>query len=298
MIQNNKKLTNMSNFSKIIAGTMTWGLWGKKLSTAQMVKLIHECVFQQITSFDHADIYGDYTTETEFGKAFNECGLKRESIQLISKCGIQLISNNRPNQVKHYNYSKEYIIKSAEQSLTNLKIDYLDLFLLHRPSPLMKPQEVLEAILQLKDEGKIRDFGVSNFSVSQMQLLEPYKDIVSNQVECSITQPNALFNGVLDYAMLKHQTPMVWSPLGSYFKQKNEQNFRISKQLDILCKKYQATEDQLFLAWLLKHPSGIHPVVGTANINRLKNAIKSTQINLELEDWFLLLEASQGKETP
>lgn len=288
----------MSNFSKIIAGTMTWGLWGKKLSTTHMTRLINDCLAQGITTFDHADIYGDYTTESEFGKAFKESYVMRESIQLISKCGIQLISNHRPNKVKHYNYSKDYIIQSAEQSIRNLKTDYLDVFLLHRPSPLMHVNDVLEAILHLKHKGTIKAFGVSNFSVSQMQLLEPHLDISTNQIECSLTQPSALFNGVLDYAMLKQQTAMVWSPLGSYFKQKNEQNDRISKQIEGLCKKYQATADQLLLAWLLKHPANIHPVVGTANPERLKKASESIQIILDLEDWFLLLEASQGKETP
>lgn len=288
----------MSNFSKIISGTMTWGLWGKKLSTSQMSVLINNCVSSGITTFDHADIYGDYTTEAEFGKAFKESGLHRDNIQLISKCGIQLISNHRPNKVKHYNYSKDYIIQSAEQSLDNLKTDYLNLFLLHRPSPLMHIDHVLEAILHLKQQGTIRAFGVSNFSVSQMQVLEPHLNICTNQIECSLTQPSALFNGVLDYAVLKQQTAMVWSPLGSYFKQKNEQTDRISEQLEGLCKKYHATEDQLLFAWLLKHPSGMHPVVGTANPERLKKATESAQINLELEDWFLLLEASQGKETP
>ncbi len=277
---------------------MTWGLWGKKLSTAQMSALINKCISNEITTFDHADIYGDYTTEAEFGKAFKKGGLHRDSIQLISKCGIQLISNHRPNKVKHYNYSKDYIVRSAEQSIRNLKTDYLDVFLLHRPSPLMHVDDVLEAVAHLKQKGIIKAFGVSNFSVSQMQVLAPHLEITTNQVECSLTQPTVLFNGVLDYAMLKQQTAMVWSPLGSYFKQKNEQNDRISKQLEGLCKKYQATEDQLLYAWLLKHPSGMHPVVGTSNPERLKKASESTNINLELEDWFLLLEASQGKETP
>ena len=125
-------------FSKIIAGTMTWGIWGKNLDKNQMIELMNHCLETGITTFDHADIYGGYTTEAAFGNAFGESRIDRKKIQLISKCGIQLVSENRSVKIKHYDYSKSHIIRSAEQSLKNLKTDYLDLLLLHRPSPLMQ----------------------------------------------------------------------------------------------------------------------------------------------------------------
>lgn len=277
---------------------MTWGLLGKEMSSKEMAALINHCIANGITTFDHADIYGDYTMEKDFGLAFKESGLKRESIQLISKCGIQKLSKNRVNKVKHYNYSKEYIISSAEQSLLNLNTDYLDLLLLHRPSPLLNVAEVVEAITHLKQQGKIKSFGVSNFSVSQMQLLEQHLDVETNQVECSLTNPEVMFNGTFDYAISQQQTAMAWSPLGIYFKQKNSQTDRIAEQLKSMCLKYKATEDQLLLAWLLKHPAAIHPVIGTTIPERIKNAIESMQIDLDLEDWFLLLEASKGHAVP
>lgn len=286
------------NYSRIIAGTMTWGWWGKKMTTKQMASHIDHCFSKGITTFDHADIYGDYTTEKEFGLALKESGTNRDSIQLISKCGIQLLSNHRSNKVKHYNYSKDYIINSAIQSLKHLNTDYLDLLLLHRPSPLLNVDDVLEAINYLKQEGVIKDFGVSNFSVSQMQLLEPHLNIISNQVECSLTNHEMMFNGVMDYAINKRQTAMAWSPLGTYFKQKNSQIDRITEQLKLLCSKYNASEDQLLLAWLLKHPATIHPVIGSTNPERINQAIESININLELEDWFILLEASAGHPVP
>src|SRR6187402_2566489 len=118
-------------FSKIIAGTMTWGVWGKNFSTPQINELINLCLESGISTFDHADIYGSYTTEEAFGKAFGESQINRNDIQLISKCGIQMLSEKRNNNIKHYEYSKEYIIASAEQSLINLQTDYLDLLLLH-----------------------------------------------------------------------------------------------------------------------------------------------------------------------
>lgn len=277
---------------------MTWGLWGKQLSTNQIIDLMQHCMDHKITTFDHADIYGGYTTEADFGRAFAESGIKRETIQLISKCGIQHLSDNRNNKVKHYNYSKDYIIWSAEQSLKHLKTDYLDLFLLHRPSPLMAPSEIVEAISSLKKEGKIKEFGVSNFMPSQVDLIAKSTTISVNQIEFSLTQHLAMYDGTLDQIMLKNITPMSWSPLGIVFKEDTEQTRRIHKQLGELMHKYNATEDQLVLAWILKHPAKVHPVIGTTTKQRIVDAAKATQIDLELEDWFLMLMASQGHKVP
>lgn len=286
------------NFSKIIAGAMTWGSWGKQFSKTEIIKLTNHCVDNQITTFDHADIYGGYTTETDFGNAFAESGIKRETIQLISKCGIQYISENRNNKVKHYNYSKDYIIWSAEESLKNLKTDYLDLFLLHRPSPLMQPDDIAEAVSILKQQGKIKAFGVSNFTNSQVDLISKSTDVSVNQIEFSLTQHNAMHDGTLDCMMLNNIIPMAWSPLGYVFKDDSEQTRRIHKQLGELMGKYNATEDQLLLAWIMMHPANIHPVVGTTDYKRITNATKAIQIKLELEDWFLILVACQGHKVP
>ncbi|WP_317167423.1 aldo/keto reductase [Winogradskyella vidalii] len=285
-------------YSRLIAGTMTWGSWGKQLSKKEMAALMNFCVSNQITTFDHADIYGAYTTEADFGNAFADSGLKREAIQLISKCGIQDISDNRNNSVKHYNYSKDYIIWSAEESLQHLKTDYLDLLLLHRPSPLMVAEEIAEAITILKKEGKIRDFGVSNFTPSQMDMIGLRMDIDVNQIEFSLTEHSAMHDGTLDYLKTCGIKPMAWSPLGSIFKDDNEQNIRIHKQLSELKDKYNATEDQLLLAWIMKHPANIHPVVGTTTEERLKLSVEAAKIELELEDWFLILVAAQGHKVP
>ncbi|QRM88589.1 aldo/keto reductase [Lacinutrix sp. WUR7] len=287
-----------NKFSRIIAGAMTWGDWGKQLSKKEMITLMHHCVNQGITSFDHADIYGSYTTEAAFGNAFAESGIAREKIQLISKCGIQYVSENRKNEVKHYNFSKNYIIWSAEESLKKLKTEYLDLFLLHRPSPLMQPDEIAEAVSILKAQGKIKDFGVSNFTTSQVDLISKYTEVSVNQIAFSLTQNQAMHDGVLDQMMLNNLTSMAWSPLGSVFKEDTEQTRRIHKQLGELLEKYNATEDQLLLAWILKHPANIHPVIGTTNAKRIENAVKAITIKLELEDWFKILVACQGHKVP
>lgn len=277
---------------------MTWGTWGKQLSKKEMIDLMQHCISKNISTFDHADIYGSYSTESDFGEAFADSSIQREDIQLISKCGIQLVDENRGNKVKHYQYNRDYIIWSAEESLKHLKTEYLDLFLIHRPSPLMIAEEIAEAITILKKAGKIKEFGVSNFTPSQMDMIGLRMDIDVNQIEFSLTQHNAMHNGTLDYMSTAGIKPMAWSPLGSVFRDDNEQTRRIHKQLGRLIDKYNATEDQLLLAWVLQHPSGIHPVVGTTNKERLSLAIEATKIKLEIQDWFLILEAGQGHEVP
>lgn len=277
---------------------MSWGDWGAKFSTKEQTEMINFCLENGNTIFDHADIYGNYTTEVGFGKAFKESGVSREKIHLISKCGIQLINKDRKSTIKHYNYSKEYIIKSAEQSLRNLKTDFLDTFLLHRPSALMQPNEIAEAVLELKTAGKIKQFGVSNFTPSQLDLLATEIEIATNQIEVSLTQNTAMFNGTLDKMMQKNIKPMCWSPLGTVFKLENEQTKRIHKVLENLVDKYTTTKDVLLLAFILKHPAKISPVIGTTNRARILNANKALDINLEVQDWFALLEASRGEETP
>lgn len=291
-------MQNKESYSKIIAGTMTWGTWGKNYTCQEMSELMHYCMEIGITTFDHADIYGGYSTEAAFGNAFSESKIHREEIQLITKCGIQMADNSRSTIVKHYNYSKEYIVWSAEQSLKNLKTDYLDFFLLHRPSPLMHPDPIAEAISKLLEEGKIRSFGVSNFNPCQIALLETAIPVSGNQVEFSLTANEVMYDGSLEYCLAGKRMAMSWSPLGTYFRNKNAQTKRIKRAIKPMLSKYNATDDQLLLAWILKHPAGVYPVVGTASKKRLKASIEATQIELELEDWFILLEASKGQEVP
>ncbi len=286
------------NFSKVIQGCMGWGAWGKKLTRKEMIHLIHSTLETGITTFDHADIYGDYTTEAEFGAAFAESGIARKDIQLISKCGIQYVGNTRDNAIKHYQYDADYIIWSAEKSISDLNCEYLDLLLLHRPSPLMEPEEVTKAISHLKEKGLIKDFGVSNFTVSQMELIGSQEAIGANQIEFSLTAFDTMFDGTLDYMQLHKITPMCWSPLGAIFREDTEQTQRIHTTMDELCAKYDVQKDQLALAWIMKHPAGIHPVIGTANPERIASAHKATEIPLSEVDWFKLLVASQGHKVP
>jgi len=288
----------MKNKSEIIIGCMRWGAWGAKLSTKEQAELITFCVENGNNTFDHADIYGDYTTESDFGKAFTESNIPREKIKIISKCGIQNVGKTRNNKVKHYNYSKEYIIWSAEKSLRNLETDYLDTFLLHRPSPLMQANEIAEAITFLKESGKVKNFGVSNFTLSQLDLVSQEIEITTNQIEVSLSQNKAMFDGTIDYMTKKNIQTMSWSPLGSVFKLENEQTARIKKLINELSNKYKLSEEAILLAWVLKHPASISPVIGTTNKKRIKNANEALEVDLDLEDWFMLLEESLGHRVP
>jgi predicted oxidoreductase len=291
-------MENKNAYSKIIAGTMGWGSWGKGFSQAEMASLINDCTELGITTFDHADIYGNYTNEAEFGKAFQESGADREKIQLITKCGIQKVAEGRGTGIKHYNYSEDYILWSAEQSLKHLQTEYLDLLLLHRPSPLMHPEPIAKAIAKLKNQGKIRSFGVSNFMPSQIAMIESAIPVSANQVEFSLTSSDAMYNGIFDDCITHGRMAMSWSPLGSFFKEKTSRTESISEVIDAFSEKYGCTADQLLLAWILKHPAKVFPVVGTASGHRLKDAMAATKLELELEDWFVMLQASQGHEVP
>lgn len=288
----------MNPFSRIISGTMTWGAWGAQMSTSQMQAQIEKYFALGITTFDHADIYGGYTTEAEFGAGFAQSNVAREEVQFITKCGIQMPCQARPLPVKHYDYSAQHIQKSVENSLSALNTDYIDLLLLHRPSPLLDVEIVTETIQKLQRQGKIKAFGVSNFTPSQIALLEKEIKVSWNQIECSLTHEIPMFDGTLDFMATQSIGAMSWSPLGSYFKENNSQTARIKKCMNSLCEKYNCSEDQLLLSWLVSHPSKIYPVVGTTSIQRIENAIGALRIEIELTDWFLLLKASQGNEVP
>ena len=287
-----------TTFSHIIAGTMNWGIWDKNLSTTEMANLIHVCLENKISTFDHADIYGGYTTEAEFGKAFTQSKIDRKKIQLISKCGIQHVTENRENKVKHYDYSKEYILWSVEQSLKNLQTDYLDALLLHRPSPLMQPDEIAEAVEKLKAEGKILDFGLSNFTSSQTELIRSKTEVSYNQIQFSATNFESMLDGSLDYMQLHNITPMAWNPLGTIFREDTSQTRRLKKLLAVLVDKYHVGSDMILLAWIMQHPAKILPVAGTVNVARIQYMTKATELVLDKEDWFAIWTESMGNPVP
>tara|TARA_Y100001935_G_scaffold213917_1_gene184863 strand:- start:1897 stop:2751 length:855 start_codon:yes stop_codon:yes gene_type:complete len=283
------------NLSRIISGTMNWGTWGVNYSKQEMCKLISESYNSGINSFDHADIYGGYTTEKSFGDAFEDTGIKREDVFFISKCGIMYPSERLPIKIKHYDYSEDHIVKSVDNSLKYLKTDYLDCLLLHRPSPLMDISIIANTVNGLIKSGKIKSFGVSNFTTNQMEMFKGKVEILYNQINLSLTHSEYMFDGTLEYMQTNNILPMAYSPLGSYFKSENS---KLKMVVDRLKNKYGCTDYELLICWLLNHPSKIHPVIGTTKPDRIKKSIKSLKIQIDLIDWFELLEAHLGKRVP
>ncbi len=282
-----------------VAGCMRWGKWGAEFSTAGYRQMIVDCLANGINNFDHADIYGDYTTEAEFGKALKEDLSLRQQIRIITKCGIQMLTANRPeHNIKSYNTSKEHIISSVERSLKNFGTEYLDVLLIHRPDPLLNPEEVADAVAYLKQQGKILSFGVSNFLPHQVDLLAKYTEISYNQVEISIMRLNTFSDGTLENCMKHKIVPMAWAPLGGgLFSDDTHPRFRsIMAVVSELAIKYDTGLNEILLAWLHTHPSGILSVIGTTRIERLVQAKIAASIRLEREDWFKLWIASTGED--
>lgn len=277
---------------------MKWGAWGAKMTASEMAEHIETAAAAGIATYDHADIYGGYTTEVDFGAAFALADVPREEVQFISKCGICYPQEGTPHTVKRYDYSASHIRHSVENSLRNLRTPYIDLFLLHRPSPLLDPREAVDALEELQGEGKIRSWGVSNFTPSQLALVSTCGHPTWNQIECSLTHTAPLTDGTLDYHQVHKIGSMAWSPMGALFTSDSPQSQRIQKTMRRLVEEYNAPEEVLMLAWLMRHPAGIVPVVGTTRSERYATLISARDIFLSDQDWFALTEASWGHKVP
>ena len=292
----------MIQFSPIIVGTMRLGQWGAKFSTNEYEQFIDQCLEMGLKDFDHADIYGSYTTEEEFGAVLKKRPKLRKEMRLISKCGIKMIADARPDhKIKSYDLSAKHIELSVDQSLKNFGTDYLDLLLLHRPDYLMDPEEIASCIEGLKKSGKILHFGLSNFSASQVELISKYTEIDNHQIQISIDHLDAFDNGTLDQCIRKKIIPTAWSPVSGgllFGHEESDKKDRIIAMAHPMSEKYNCSLDQLLLAWLLKHPAEIIPVMGTTKILRIASAIESRSIQLSHEDWYDLFQASTGQEIP
>ena len=283
---------------KPIVGCMRWGVWGETFTTSQYEQIINQCLEIGLDIFDHADIYGHYTTEADFGHALKGNTSLRSQIKIITKCGINMLTPNRPHHaIKSYDTSAAHIIKSVEQSLRNFHTDYVDTLLIHRPDILIDVAEVAATITALKKTGKIKSFGVSNFTTSQVALLHKYIPVEHNQVEISVTNLTAFDNGVLDQCQLENIEAQSWSPMGNgLFTENTEQHNRILAEATSLSKAYNCSVNQILLAFLYVHPSQIAPVIGTTKFDRILEAKKAMEIELKREDFYKLWSASTGKE--
>ena len=283
-----------------------YGAWrlddAEDTSTKHVRNKIDLCLQQGITTFDHADIYGDYRCESIFGQALKEDSGLRSKLELVTKCDIALMSEKFPDRrVKFYDTSAAYINASVEQSLINLNTDYLDLLLIHRPDPFMNAAETGAALDALIDSGKARAIGVSNFNVWDWQLLQKHMKhpLVANQIELSLLNRSAFTDGTLASVQTDNLTPMAWSPLagGELFTQ-TSQTQRLAPIFKRISETQDTQLDHIALAWLLAHPANILPIVGTNNLNRISNISKAMDVVLDRETWFELWTAAEGQEVP
>lgn len=297
------KLTgNGPSFSRITQGM--WRLKEWNYSADELLSFINSCIELGITTFDNADIYGDYTCEALFGNALKLDSRIRDKIQIVTKCGIKLRSQNRQeHKIKSYDTSRSHIIKSVDNSLKMMNTDYIDLLLIHRPDFFMNADETAGAFSQLKNEGKVLHFGVSNFLPHQFDLLSSRLDfqLVTNQIEASVINLEMFENGTVDHMQKLRVPPMAWSPFGGgrLFSEDTGQMKRLNNTLQNIAGEFDnASADAIALAWLLNHPVNFIPILGTGKIDRIKNAVSAEKIKLTAEQWYMIWSASKGFEVP
>jgi predicted oxidoreductase len=297
-------LTPELSLSRLVFGTWRLLKGGERPDAASVARLIEAALEQGMTSFDHADIYGNYEVEALFGEGLKHWGGRREGIELVTKCDIMLKSANRPqNRLKHYDTSAAHIAASIDRSLKNLGTDYLDLLLIHRPDPLMDADETAGALEAAIKAGKVRAVGVSNFTPSQFDLLASRLSVplATNQIEMSVLEISALLDGRLDHAQRLRYAPMAWSPLGggALFSGGGAREERVRAALvEVAARIGAADVSAVAIAWLLRHPSRLVPVLGTTRPERLAGLSAARAIALDRQDWFQILEAGMGEPMP
>lgn len=284
--------------SPIVAGL--WRLADWNLDVAARVRWIEQSLELGITSFDHADIYGDYRAEALFGEALKAAPTLRERMQLVSKCGIRLRAADRLYRVNHYDTGAAYVRAQVEQSLRNLCTDRLDLVLIHRPDYLMDAAALAETFRTLTREGKVAHWGVSNHSTSQFALLYQQHPLQTNQVELSPLAMQALDDGTLDQAQQLGLRPMIWSPLGGgrLFTGDDEQARRVRQVMQPIAERLGISLATLAYAWILRHPSRPYPITGSGRIDGLRDAVTALDVTLDAEDWYAIWTASKGHPVP
>ena len=282
--------------SPAVYGFYRWK--GNYVNEDKMEQIMNLCLELDINTFDHGDTYGDYTCEEIFGNVFKRSGIKRESIVLFTKCGINVPHPARPDyRVKHYDTSREHITNSLENSLRNLRTEYIDVFLLNQLDPLSNLEETALTLEKLKDSGKIKNVGVVNFSVFQHQLLSSYLriPIVTNHIELNLLNTSAFDNGQVDYIKQKYMRPLATSPLaeGKIANSNEKIPLRIRGKLEEFAGKYNSHFESVAIAWLVK--LGALPLIGTTDELRIRNIAEAFKINLDRQDWYELYAVSRGE---
>lgn len=273
--------------------------WEDELNSASvtMEKIVNLCLELGINTFDHADSYGSYQCEELFGNVINQKSFKREDIVLFTKCGLRIPHVSQPTvRVKHYDTSSQHILKSVENSLRKLKTDYIDVFLLDHLDPISNLEETAIALEQLLKSGKVKNIGVSNFSVFQHQLLASYlhTPLVSHHIELNLLNTAALDNGQIDYIKQRYMRPIVSAPAakGRISHGTDEVAVRVREKLQEIGKKYNVDLESVAVAWLIK--LGALPLIGTKEEQRIRNIANAFTVQLDNQDWYELYTASRG----
>jgi predicted oxidoreductase len=286
---------------------IAYGCWrlagsegGPRVAPEDGRRAVHAAIESGINFFDHADIYGRGECEQIFGDALREMPAGRESIIIATKCGICPPWDGRQHS---YNSSHAHITESVENSLRRLGVDFVDILMIHRPDYLGDPEEIARAFSQLRTQGKVRWFGVSNFKPSQVTALQSALDapLVANQVEVSLGALTCFDDGTLDQCLSAKMTPLAWSPLAKgrlAGPPQNEHDARLFSALDTIAARHGVTRAAIALAWLLKHPTKMIPIIGTLNPGRINEAIAADRIELSRDEWYELLIAARGRPIP
>lgn len=306
--------------SEIIYGCMKLGgSWDDSPATPDNIfhaaYIINTALENGINFFDHADIYTRGKAEKVFGEVLYQNPSLREQMVIQTKCGIRFKGHPEPHLPQRYDFSYNHIINSVNNSLTSLKTDYIDILLLHRPDPLIEPEEVAKAFDELKKSGKVKYFGVSNHNHFQIQLLQKYTDqkLITNQLEfnmvhnflldegvlCNVEKNrNANLFGTLDYCRLNDITIQAYSPFAKGKIAGEEKYSALREKINLYAQKYSVAFETILIAWILRHPARILPVIGTTNIQRITDSTKAVDIKLTREEWYDLYLAARGESLP
>ncbi len=296
------KLVEGLEFSRIIHGQMRILDWN--MNSQELLAFTEQIMELGIDTFDNADIYGNYTCEDLVGKALALKPGLREKMTIVTKCGINILSNKFPQKkIQYYDYRSEYIIQEAENSLKNLRTDYIDVLLLHRPSDILDPEEVAKAFGKLRKEGKVRYFGVSNFLSHDVSMLQSYLDekLVTNQIEISPYRIIHFENGNMNYCLEKRLRPMAYCPMadGRLVVPTDEKSERIVKVLKEVAEELNVDGiDKVIYSWLFLHPSKIMPINGSGKIDRIRRTVEALEVKMSVEQWSRIFVASRGVALP
>lgn len=293
---------NGPEFSELVQGYWRAVDWG--MTAQERLSFLKQHIELGITTVDHADIYGNYECEALFGEALALDKSVREQIQIVTKCDINLCGDKTPERkINHYDTSAAHIYQSVNNSLERLNVDEIDVLLIHRPDVLMDADEVAEAFSELHKVGKVKHFGVSNFTPRQFELLQSRlsKPLVTNQVEINPLNFEVAHDGTLDQMQTLRVRPMAWSCLGggSIFTGDTEQAVRVRNELEMIREEVGANSiDDVIYAWVRRLPSKPMPIIGSGKIERVHSAVNALNIELTREQWYRVWVASKGHGVP